>query len=143
MACDTGTRPVWSAGGAVRRVGDGPQEGPFVEGGRVATGGKSPSGKDRAAREERERSRLYQARVQFHDGQVRRRTRDNVIAGVVAGVLIVAVLGGQFAYYTFGPGAPAPEPTPTPTAPATPAPTPSDPAMPPTAPASPSPTPSS
>ncbi|MDQ2689344.1 MAG: dioxygenase [Chloroflexota bacterium] len=93
--------------------------------------GKSP--KDRAAREERERSRLYRARNEFHTSVVRRRVRDNVIAGVGGGLLVAAVLGGQIAYYAAGPGAPQPEPTatteptqaPTPTAPPSPAPTPS------------------
>jgi len=43
----------------------------------------------------------------------RRRTRDNVLAGVVGGVLILAVIGGQVAYFTMGPGTPAPSPSPT------------------------------
>lgn len=85
----------------------------------MATGGKAP--RDRAAREERERARLYQARNQFHASVERRRVRDNVIAGVAGGILVAAVLGGQIAYYTVGPAAPQPAPTgsttPTPTAP--------------------------
>lgn len=86
----------------------------------MATGGKAPSGsnrggKDRAAREARERARLYQARATLHQGQQRRRVRDNVIAGVVGGILIAGVIGGQIAYYAFGPGVPAPSPTGTPT----------------------------
>ena len=74
----------------------------------VATAGKSP--KDRAAREERDRARLYQARNEFHGAVERRRVRDNVIAGVAGGLLVVVILGGQIAYYAAGPGAPQPTP---------------------------------
>ncbi|MGN8551917.1 UNVERIFIED_CONTAM: dioxygenase [Microbacterium sp. SLM126] len=93
-------------------------------------------GKDRGSRESRERSRLYQARQEFHAGQARRRTRDNVIAGVVGGLLILGVVGVQTAYFVAGPGAPVPAPTttgtpsptvaptPTPTSSTTPTPTP-------------------
>ncbi|KRB37827.1 hypothetical protein [Microbacterium sp. Root180] len=93
-------------------------------------------GKDRGSRESRERSRLYQARQEFHAGQARRRTRDNVIAGVVGGLLILGVVGAQTAYFVAGPGAPVPAPTttgtpsptvaptPTPTSSTTPTPTP-------------------
>lgn len=66
-------------------------------------------------REERERARVYRARQEFHQGLLARRRRDNLIAGVAGGVLILAVVGGQIAYYTLGPGAPAPAPSPTPT----------------------------
>ena len=87
----------------------------------MATGGK-----DRDARAARERTRLYEARRQFHDGQARRRTRDNLIAGVVGGVLVLGLIGAQTLYFVAGPGAPEPSPssTPTPTA-TTPGPTPS------------------
>ena len=86
----------------------------------MATAGKSP--KDRAAREERERARLYRARSEFHSSVVRRRVRDNIVAGVAGGILVAAVLGGQIAYYTVNQGAPEPSPTGTtaPTAPPTP-----------------------
>lgn len=78
----------------------------------------------REAREARERTRLYQARQEYHDGRARRRLRDNLVAGIGGGALILAVIGGQVAYFTAGPGAPAPEPTPTQTMDApTPAPT--------------------
>lgn len=101
----------------------------------MATGGKN-----RDARAARDRTRLYEARRQFHEGQARRRTRDNLIAGIVGGVLVLGLIGAQTAYFVAGPGAPEPAPssTPTPTA-TTPAPTP-----PPTAPepsATPTPTP--
>ena len=81
----------------------------------MATGGKQ-----RDARAERERARVYQARQAFHEGQARRRTRDNLIAGIVGGLLILAIVAGQAAYFMAGPGAPEPAPSPTPTATATP-----------------------
>lgn len=97
-------------------------------------------GKDRSTRESRERARLYQARREFHAGQARRRTRDNLIAGIAGGALILGVLAAQTAYFVAGPGAPEPVPTPTPTS--TVAPTPSDsPAPEPTPSATPTPTP--
>lgn len=84
-------------------------------------------GRQRSTRDERERARVYQARQAFHRTQARRRSRDNLIAGVVGGVLILGVVGGQVAFYTLGPGAPSPSPSPppaTPTAPPLPIPTP-------------------
>ena len=88
-------------------------------------------GKDRGTRESRERARLYQARQEFHSGRARRRTRDNLIAGIAGGLLIVGVLAVQTAYCVTGPGAPVPTPTtsstpgttPTPSTSPTPAPT--------------------
>ena len=87
----------------------------------MATGGKN-----RDARAARERTRLYEARRQFHDGQARRRTRDNLIAGIVGGVVVLGLIGAQTLYFIAGPGAPEPSPssTPTPTS-TTPDPTPS------------------
>ena len=90
-------------------------------------------GKDRQTREQRERARAYQARVELHERQGRRRTRDNVI-GLVVGLLVIAgAIGAQTAYFAAGPGAPEPTPssTATPSAPATdepgtPAPVPSE-----------------
>jgi hypothetical protein len=97
-------------------------------------------GKDRGTRESRERARLYQARREFHAGQARRRTRDNLVAGIAGGLLIVGVLAAQTAYFVAGPGAPEPAPTSTPTP--TVDPTPSDtPAPTPTPSATPTPTP--
>ncbi|MBZ4486372.1 dioxygenase [Microbacterium sp. cx-55] len=72
--------------------------------------------KSREQRAERERARLYQARRDFHAGISRRRVRDNLIAGIAGGILILAVVGGQVAYYTLGPGVPAPSSSPSPTA---------------------------
>ena len=67
----------------------------------------------RQSREAKERTRLYRARQEFHDGLIARRRRDNLIAGVAGGVLILAIVGGQTLYFTSGPGAPTPTPTPT------------------------------
>lgn len=79
-------------------------------------------GRQRGTRDERERARVYQARRAYHEGQSRRRTRDDVIAGIAGGALILAVIAGQAAYFLVGPGVPAPSPTPTPTSPVSPEP---------------------
>lgn len=79
-------------------------------------------GKDRQAREQRERARAYQARLELHERQGRRRTRDNLIGLVVGLVLIAGAVGAQTAYFVAGPGSPDPAPSSTDT-PATPAPT--------------------
>lgn len=78
-------------------------------------------GKDRQTREQRERARAYQARVELHERQGRRRTRDNVIALVAGLLVILGAVGAQTAYFVAGPG--APEPAPSPSVPATEAPT--------------------
>lgn len=75
----------------------------------MATGGRN-----RDARAARERARLYEARRRFHEGQAGRRTRDNVIAGIVGGVLVLGIVGAQTAYFVAGPGVPAPSPSSTP-----------------------------
>ncbi|WP_404432873.1 dioxygenase [Microbacterium lacus] len=101
---------------------------PWEEGGPVTTGGK-----DRGSREARERARVYQARQAFHDGRQRRRVRDNLIAAIAGGAVILAIVIAQTVYFTAGPGAPSPTPTtsstptlsPTPTVSETPSPEPS------------------
>jgi type II secretory pathway pseudopilin PulG len=89
----------------------------------VASGGK-----DRSSREARERARVYQARQQLHASEKRRRTRDNIVAAIAGGVIVLAAIGAQVAYFTAGPGAPEPtattEPTPTPGSDATTVPSP-------------------
>ncbi|WP_223247028.1 dioxygenase [Microbacterium oleivorans] len=57
---------------------------------------------------------------------IQRRRRDNLIAGVAGGALLLAILGGQVAYYTLGPGTPEPAPSSSPSQSpgATPAPSP-------------------
>jgi hypothetical protein len=67
--------------------------------------------KDRDERAARERARVYRARQQFHDGRISRRRRDNIVAGVVGALIVLAAAGSQVAYFTAGPGAPAPAPT--------------------------------
>ncbi|KAA9110548.1 dioxygenase [Microbacterium rhizomatis] len=96
----------------------------------MATGARS-----RDNRDERERARIYQARLALHEDQIRRRYRDNVLAGIVGGVIVLAIIGAQTAYFVMGPGAPAPVPGSTPSSSVSPEPTTS------TAPTSPAPTP--
>lgn len=48
-----------------------------------------------AQRHSAERARIYQARTQVHADQIHRRVRDNVIAGVGGGVLLVLVFVSQ------------------------------------------------
>lgn len=72
----------------------------------MATGGKA-----NGSRAARERARLYQARQQQHAREVGRRRRDNLLAGVVGGLVVLAAIGGQVAHFTAGPGAPAPAPS--------------------------------
>ncbi|MCP2636912.1 dioxygenase [Microbacterium sp. HD4P20] len=98
-------------------------------------------GKDRDARAERERARLYQARRDFHDRQIRRRTRDNLIAGIAGGLLIVGLIASQTVYFVAGPGAPEPTPTPTSTPSPTGSTTPTSPTPSPDSGATPTPTP--
>lgn len=74
----------------------------------------APRANDKDARVQRERARAYQARLELNEARQKRRTRDNVIGGVVGAVLLLGILGAQIAYYTAGPGAPAPQPTQTP-----------------------------
>jgi peptidyl-prolyl cis-trans isomerase B (cyclophilin B) len=87
-------------------------------------------------REARERARVYKARQEFHARGEARRRRDNVLAGVIGGIVLLAAVGGQVAYFTAGPGAPVPTPsssttqTPAPTGSSTPVETPApDPAI--------------
>lgn len=65
----------------------------------------SSRGRSRTDAAERERARLYEARRSFHLGVAARRRRDDLIAVIAGGLLILAVIGGQVAYYTVGPGA--------------------------------------
>ena len=69
----------------------------------------------RSTRQERaqaeRRTRLHTARTIWHQGQIRRRTRDNVIAGVVGALVVIAAIGSQVVHAQVT----APEPTPTPT----------------------------
>ena len=76
------------------------------------------------SRDERERARAYRARQEFHESLTARRRRDNLVAGVAGGVLLVAIIAAQVAYFTVGPGTPAPSPTPSSTSTSMPAPEP-------------------
>jgi hypothetical protein len=80
----------------------------------------------RAAREARERARIYRARQEFHASLQRRSRRDNLIAGIVGGVIVLAAIGAQVAYFTAGPGTPPPAPAPTSTTTDAPTPEPSE-----------------
>ena len=66
---------------------------------------------EREAREARERLRRYNARQAVHEGQVKRRRRDNVFA--VGGVIVIAALAAvtQIFYFNGGPGTPTPAPS--------------------------------
>lgn len=87
----------------------------------AARGSKSAQERTQA-----ERARIYAARTAQHQEKIRRRVRDNVIAGVGGAVLVLAAIASQVAHAQVT--APEPAPTPSssvePTAPAeTPAPT--------------------
>ncbi|MBO9626223.1 MAG: hypothetical protein J7484_07595 [Microbacterium sp.] len=62
------------------------------------------------ARTQAERARLHAARNAWHEGQLRRRVRDNTIASIVGGLIVVAAIGSQVAHAQVT----APEPTPSP-----------------------------
>lgn len=61
---------------------------------------------EREAREERGRVRGYQARRTVHDHQVKRRTRDNIVAGAGLVIVLALLIGAQVFYFSQGPGAP-------------------------------------
>lgn len=69
----------------------------------------------RSTRQERvqaeRRTRLHTARTIWHQGQIRRRTRDNVVAAIVGSLIVIAAIGSQVVHAQVT----TPEPTPTPT----------------------------
>lgn len=67
--------------------------------------------KNAQARTSAERARLHAARTSWHEGQIRRRVRDNTIAVVVGGLIVVGAIGSQAVHAQVT----VPEPTPTPT----------------------------
>lgn len=69
------------------------------------------SSKGAQARTEAERARRHAARVAWHEGQIRRRVRDNVVAGVAGGLIVVGAVASQTVHAQVT--APVPEPTPT------------------------------
>ncbi|MGB4135696.1 MAG: hypothetical protein WA971_03980 [Microbacterium sp.] len=74
------------------------------------------------ARNDAERARRYAARAAWHESRIRRRVRDNVIASVVGGVLVLAAIGSQVAHAQNDPPTPSPSPSPAATNPSTPGP---------------------
>ncbi|MGO4782424.1 peptidylprolyl isomerase [Cryobacterium sp. W22_MBD10_FK3] len=69
----------------------------------------APSNKqERETREARGRVRSYQARKAVNEHQVKRRVRDNILAGSVLVVVLVVLVGAQLFYFGGGPGTPAP-----------------------------------
>jgi peptidyl-prolyl cis-trans isomerase B (cyclophilin B) len=71
---------------------------------------------EREAREARDRLRRYNARQTVHSTQVKRRTRDNVVALVVLVVVAALATVTQIFYFSSGPGAPKAVPTAKPSA---------------------------
>ena len=63
---------------------------------------------DRQSREERARLRTYQARQRVHEGKIRRRTRDNVVAAIALVVVLVLATAAQLFFFNGGPGTPEP-----------------------------------
>ncbi|UYO98618.1 hypothetical protein OED01_07930 [Microbacterium sp. M28] len=68
------------------------------------------AGRKNAERAEQKRARRYAARTAWHEGQIRRRARDNTIVGIAGGLIVVGAMVSQFAHAQVT----APEPTPTP-----------------------------
>ncbi|MFK3679111.1 hypothetical protein ACI2IP_15405 [Microbacterium sp. NPDC090218] len=77
--------------------------------------------KNAQSRTSAERARLHAARTQWHEGQIRRRVRDNTIAAIVGSLIVIAAIGSQVVHAQVT--APEPTPTPTPTVEPTTAPT--------------------
>jgi len=78
----------------------------------------APSSKQE--REARARVRAYQARRAVNEHQKKRRTRDNLLAGIGVAVVLVVAIGAQVFFFNGGPGTPAapsasPSATPSPT----------------------------
>jgi hypothetical protein len=69
--------------------------------------------KNAQQRTEAERARLHAARTEWHDGLIRRRVRDNTIAGIVGALIVAAAIGSQVWHAQVAPPAPAPTVEPT------------------------------
>lgn len=68
------------------------------------------------SRTEAERARLHTARKTWHEGQIRRRIRDNAVASVGAALVIAGAIASQVVLaQTRPPEEPAPTPTVEPT----------------------------
>jgi peptidyl-prolyl cis-trans isomerase B (cyclophilin B) len=98
-----------SAAVAHRKVQEAPAQCERSYGGTVATS----KNQERDAREARDRLKLYNARQAVNSHRIKRRRRDNIIAG--AGLLVIIALAAtsQVFYFNGGPGTPEAEPTPT------------------------------
>lgn len=66
--------------------------------------------KSAQARTSAERARLHAARTKWHERQIRRRVRDNTVAVIVCGLIVIAAIGSQVLHAQ----ATAPQPTPSP-----------------------------
>lgn len=62
-------------------------------------------------REQQQRLAAYSARLAVHRDGIRRRRRDNWLAAIVGGIIVVATVAAQVIYASVGPGAPTAEPT--------------------------------
>jgi len=84
--------------------------------------------KNAQARTSAERARLHTARTRWHEGQIRRRVRDNTIAAIVGGLIVVAAIGSQVVHAQVTAPEPTPSPSPSlePTTPPTETPIPTD-----------------
>lgn len=88
-------------------------------------------------RTEAERARLHTARTRWHQDQIRRRTRDNIIAVTVGSLIVAGAIVSQVVHAQVT--TPEPTPTPSPSSSIAPSPAPSDtPSPAPTAPETPS-----
>jgi peptidyl-prolyl cis-trans isomerase B (cyclophilin B) len=75
----------------------------------------APSRTDgRSARENRERLRGYKARQAMHEYRIRRRVRDNWIAGIALVAVAAGATFAQLAFFNGGPGTPVATPSATP-----------------------------
>ena len=59
---------------------------------------------EREAHEARTRVRAFQARRSVHEHQVKRRARDNLIAGVSVAAVVALAVGAQILFFNGGPG---------------------------------------
>ena len=66
------------------------------------------SPRERAERDARKRARSYSIRQEVHLERGRRRRRDDVTAGIVLAVVLVAATASQVGFFTAGPGAAKP-----------------------------------
>ncbi|QTV79752.1 hypothetical protein [Microbacterium sp. NIBRBAC000506063] len=66
------------------------------------------------ARTQQERARVYQARAQWNADQKRRRVRDNVLASILGGLLVIGAFASQAVHAVVTEPVPEPSPTSTP-----------------------------